>query len=86
MKTRHNVISTVFMLFLCAVLLSASVFAADPLTITVEDAVGKPGDTVEVEIAVGSNPGIASLGFEVEYSQEALSFESGMVTAAFSGI
>ena len=54
--------------------------ASESLTLTVEEVSGMPGDSVEVELSVSNNPGIASLLFNVEYDEvlalQSVSFNS----------
>ena len=54
--------------------------SAENLTLTVDEVSGMPGETVEVNLTLSNNPGIASLMFNVEYSElltlEAVKFNS----------
>ncbi len=57
-----------------------SLMEAKGLTLTVEEVTGMPGDSVEVDLTLSNNPGIASLMFDVEYDEvltlESVSFNS----------
>ena len=55
---------------------------SEAMLLTVGTASGKPGDTVEVDIVVANNPGIASLKFDVAYSAS-LTLEGVEFNSAF---
>ncbi len=54
--------------------------SAENLTLTVDEVSGMPGETVDVKLSLSNNPGLASLMFNVEYSDiltlEAVKFNS----------
>jgi hypothetical protein len=65
---------------LCVTLLSSafilSVYAMNTATLSIGQVVGKPGDTVTVNISLDSNPGIAGLGIQVTYDETRLRINS----------
>ena len=52
------------------------------MTLTAGDAEGAPGETVEIDVTIANNPGIASLKFDVEYA-DCLTLKSVTFNSAF---
>ena len=52
------------------------------MTLTAGDAEGAPGETVEIDVTIANNPGIASLKFDVEYA-DCLTLEGVTFNSAF---
>lgn len=63
-------------LFFTACTASFFANASSDLTINVSSVKAKPGDTVDVVISIPVNPGIAIVGFNVDYDSENLTLNS----------
>ena len=67
-----KIISFLSVLSIMLLSLSFTAFAEGAPVITVNDASGQVGDTVEVKIDISGNPGITALQLDVVYSSDDL--------------
>lgn len=76
-------------IFVAVILLSVVPFtvsgATEDLTFSVSQVIAKPGEKVEVEISMKNNPGIASIGLNVNYNSEILSVENIVFNSQMGG-
>ena len=89
-KRLSRVISMILAVFMIVSMMPISVHAADAedtgLTLSVSSVSGMPGETVQVEITLENNPGLASLKFDVEYDEKALTLTNVALSKAFTYI
>ena len=77
-----GMIALVAALLLCGS--RSPVFAADMETLVQVPAAGNAGDTVEVSLILNENVGISTIGFEMEYDEDILSYESASWLSSIS--
>ena len=72
-------------LLLTVVPFSVSAAETGKLTFTVSNKNAVPGETVDVDIAMTNNPGIASIGLNVGYDSDVLTVEKITFNSAMGG-
>ena len=86
-KRLSRVISLLLAIVMLASLMPVSVHAAEAgdtdLTMSVSSVSGMPGDTVQVQIVLKNNPGLASMKFYVDYDEEVLTLTDVKLSTAF---
>ena len=86
-KRLSRVISLLLAIMMIASLMPVSVHAAEAedtgLTMSVSSVSGMPGDTVQVQIVLKNNPGLASMKFYVDYNEEVLTLPDVKLSTAF---
>lgn len=90
MKTKFSKFICAFALIISFCLLSAvstiSCFAAATPQITVGNAQGKPGDTVDITIKMSDNPGFVSANLYVKYDESVLTLKEVKDGGLLSGV
>ena len=72
MKRSTRLLAMVLSLLMIITSSNVMVFAANEPTITISNAQGKFGDTVDITVTLANNPGIVSMSLNVEYDSTAL--------------
>lgn len=81
-----KILCTVLAVIMCFFTLSVATSAAEPMKIVVSDAVVDYGATeATVTINIPNNPGIALLGFNVNYDDNAMTLKSATLGSIFTG-
>lgn len=80
MSKKKAIILTSIILFICCFVRIPSVQAAEPVEVVISSAQGKPGDTAEVTVSMGNNPGTTMYELNIIYDGnylEVLSVKDG---------
>lgn len=75
----------VLMLMLSVVQISVSAAQTTPMTITASTKTALPGSSVDIEISLKDNPGVASIGLDVAYNKNILTLEKVTYNTEFGG-
>ena len=76
MSKRQRFVATILAICLITVLIPATVMAETPVTVTVGNASGKPGDTVTVPINMAGNTGIGGIQMTIAFDNNRLEYLS----------
>lgn len=84
---RRNFTGFILTLALALLVLPTKTFAKDAVTITVSDAVAKPGETAEMVVLVEANAGVSGAGLTVVYNTTAMTLTDirPLVSGTFLG-
>lgn len=84
MKHTKRVFGTLLCLFLCAVLLHTTAFAATTPSITLSSVVTEPGKDVVLSVELADNPGLMAMMFQIGYDHSLLTL-TGIEDAGLTG-
>lgn len=84
MKSALSLLLTILMLFSIAQI-CASAEEADVMTISASEKTAFPGSTVDVDIMLKNNPGVSSIGLDVDYDKKILSLEKIVYNTEMGG-
>lgn len=74
-------------LLICAAVLSGgSLFAEEPVTISLTETAADPGSTVDIELRIAHNPGINTLKLKIAYDSERLTLLSAKNEGLFQSM
>jgi len=85
MSKRQRFVATILAICLITVLIPATVMAETPVTVTVGNASGKPGDTVTVPINMAGNTGIGGIQMTIAFDNNRLEYLSSSFNSSFGG-
>ncbi len=79
MKKRIYKIIHIFLIILISMLIminlnTLNTYAADPMSIYLEDATGKPGDEITIHLKLANNPGVRILGGKISFDRSKLDY------------
>lgn len=75
----------VLMLMLSVVQISVSAAQTTPMTITASTKTALPGSSVDIDVSLKDNPGVASIGLDVAYNKNILTLEKVTYNTEFGG-